>query len=169
MKWTWRSCLPEVQKRIFGEESKRSRDQTDWLLLWQFETTTGFAAIDWTTGGLKVATIDGHAVTPSIEGMEADLQRIRSSFALMPKEKRDRGLNVLLVGQMSAIRGDAMLRAGAKSIDRTAAWHLAMPRFEGELNLHLFAGFGRHFEDAQEGKIRFRGNLKIRASLLIYH
>lgn len=104
-----------------------------------FECPAGLASVEPSRSNLKVATLDRHLLTPDLDELEADSQRIRDSFALLSSERRARGqFKVLFVGQMSAVRADALATQGAVRVDRSAAWWKSMARLESE----LFAAVG---------------------------
>lgn len=99
-----------------------------------FETPEGLATVEPGDGGLKLATLDRAQLSPGVEGTRADSRAIEASFlALAPSVRDAREVRVLLVGQLTQARAAAFTRAGAARIDRTAAWHAAMPRLDGEL------------------------------------
>jgi len=99
-----------------------------------FETSAGLATVETGRGGLKLATLDRVALSPGLEGVRAEQQQIQSSFAaLSPEVRAGHNVRVLLVGQLTQMRAAQIVEQDAGLIDRTAAWHEAMPRLEGEL------------------------------------
>lgn len=99
-----------------------------------FETPGGLATVEPGDGALKIATLDRRALSPGHEGVRADSQAIAASFLALPRAVRDaRAVRVLLVGQLTQTRAVELARLGAARVDRTAAWHAAMPRLESAL------------------------------------
>jgi hypothetical protein len=99
-----------------------------------FETPAGLATVEPGAGGLKLATLDRARLSPGLDGVRAESQAIEASFRALPRSVRDaRNVRVLLVGQLTQARASVFTRQGAGRIDRTGAWHAAMPRLEDEL------------------------------------
>lgn len=93
-----------------------------------FERGTGLSTVEPSIRGFKVATLDRNLLTPDVDGLSADTQRIADSFALMRARKPD--ARVLFVGQLTPLRAAALSVQGAGEIDRTASWWRSMPRLE---------------------------------------
>jgi len=99
-----------------------------------FETPAGFATVEPGEGALRLATLDRRHMSPGLDGVRADTQTIQTSFVALPADVREaRAVRVLLVGQLTQARASVLADAGAASIDRTGAWHAAMPRLESAL------------------------------------
>ncbi|MDZ4771884.1 MAG: hypothetical protein SGI72_01990 [Planctomycetota bacterium] len=96
-----------------------------------FERGTGLATVEPSQQGIKVATLDRHELTPDVDGIASDHQRIADSFALLSAEKTN--VRVLFVGQLTPLRATALTAHGATKIDRTAAWWKSMKRLEKAL------------------------------------
>jgi len=97
------------------------------------ESAAGFATVEPGQGGIKLATLDRRQLTPDLEDAGDDMRRLAASVGFVPAAARSGGLDVLFVGQLTALRADALLRAGATRVDRTAAWHDAMASMEAAL------------------------------------
>ncbi|MFN9786332.1 MAG: tetratricopeptide repeat protein [Planctomycetia bacterium] len=97
------------------------------------ESAAGFATVEPGQGGIKLATLDRRRLTPDLEDAGDDLRRLAASASFVPASARAGGLDVLFVGQLTALRANALLQAGATRIDRTAAWHDAMASMEAAL------------------------------------
>ncbi|MBL8862438.1 MAG: tetratricopeptide repeat protein [Planctomycetes bacterium] len=98
------------------------------------ETPEGLATVEPGAGGLKLATLDRRKLSPGLDGVRADTQTIEGSFRALPEDVRaSRAVRVLLVGQLTQARAAVLAREGAARIDRTGAWHAAMPLLEREL------------------------------------
>jgi hypothetical protein len=79
-------------------------------------------------------TLDRRAITPPFEEIAVDELRLRGSFELLPSTLRSKGVvRLLFVGQLTPERVRVLGDLGVHAIDRTAAWHLAMKRFEDVL------------------------------------
>jgi len=99
-----------------------------------FETPEGLATVEPGEGGLKVATLDRRLLSPGLDAVRADSRAIEVSFLALPREvQAARNVRVLLVGQLTQVRAAQLTRQGATRVDRTGAWHAAMPRLESEL------------------------------------
>lgn len=99
-----------------------------------FETPEGFATVEPGEGSLRLATMDRRQLSPGLDGVRADSQTIQTSFVALPRDVREaRAVRVLLVGQLTQARSSVLAAEGAVSIDRTGAWHAAMPRLESAL------------------------------------
>jgi len=99
-----------------------------------FETPEGLATVEPGEGALRLATLDRRQLSPGLEGVRADTQTIQTSFVALPQDvRRTRAVRVLLVGQLTQARASVLAAEGAASIDRTGAWHTAMPRLESAL------------------------------------
>jgi hypothetical protein len=97
------------------------------------ESAAGFATVEPGQGGIKLATLDRRRLTPDIEDAGDDMRRLAASASFVPASARSGGLDVLFVGQLTALRAEALLESGATRIDRTAAWHDAMASMEAAL------------------------------------
>lgn len=96
-----------------------------------FERGTGLATVEPSRQGLKIATLDRRALTPDVDGIGNDTQRIDDSFAVLPVARKD--VRVLFVGQLTPLRSAALSVRGAGTVDRTASWWRSMPLLEKEL------------------------------------
>ena len=104
--------------------------QTELML----DTPEGLLTIERTEFGIETVTLDRRLVSPSGLSAAADRLQLEASVALIPRELREsRGFQVLLLGQLTPGRALALTSLGAGSIDRTAAWHPAMPLLESHL------------------------------------
>ena len=102
--------------------------------LYTLETPEGLLAIDVSDGGLEQVTLDGRELTPPTVRAALDARAIELSFALLPGEALSKeALRVLFVGQLTPGRALALERLGATVVDRTGAWHRAMPVLEQRL------------------------------------
>jgi len=97
------------------------------------ESAAGFATVEPGQGGIKLATLDRRRLTPDLEDAGDDMRRLAASVDCVPASARVAGLDVLFVGQLTALRANALLQAGATRIDRSAAWHDAMASMEAAL------------------------------------
>jgi tetratricopeptide (TPR) repeat protein len=145
-----------------------------------FDSPEGLVTVEPSDGGLALATLDRHALTPPTEAAVADVQRIKLSVAMVPPErwraassaspasppeahvagphaagtKAGRTLRVLLIGQLSPVREQAFKQAGVERIDRSAAWHRSMKRIDDALFEKWPAPLGdRLSPDAAQRKI----------------
>jgi hypothetical protein len=98
------------------------------------DTAGGLITLEPTLDMGRVVTLDRRRMSPSPSGEQADEQRLRLAWervdpaALAGDERR-----VLLIGQLTPHRASVLRDLGATHIDRSAAWHLLMPRLEEEL------------------------------------
>jgi len=93
----------------------------------------GLLTVEPARGGGRQVTLDRKLLTPTLEELEADERRLRAAFALLPLERRGPGLRALFVGQLTPERAAVLATLGLAAIDRTAAWHRAMPAVEERL------------------------------------
>ncbi len=123
--------LGHTIKPIFVLDPWSSRPILPYLA---FDTPMGLATIENSVGGLKVASLARHQITPETRESASDSQRLRDSFALIsPARRKEGSIQVLFVGQLSAFRANELTTLGATRIDRSAAWWKAMPRLEAAL------------------------------------
>lgn len=104
------------------------------------------------SGALK-ATLDQREITTGRAGLASERVQVEKSMQLLDAEVRERGVRVLLVGQLDPQRAELLRAAGAVLLDRSAAWWRAMPTMERELNggpINLVPGEIRSLEDARE-------------------
>ena len=99
-----------------------------------YESPVGLITVEPSRFATKVALVDRRRVTPDRDELEADVQRLRDSIALVPATTREkRALRVLFVGQLTPVRSEVLKSEGVVTIDRTAAWWRTMTRVENEL------------------------------------
>ncbi|MCY2958892.1 MAG: hypothetical protein NTY35_01910 [Planctomycetota bacterium] len=138
-RWTAFACALPLGLPILLVETKPLFLLSPWerratMPFLAFETPEGLATVEPGEGGLKLATLDRRKLSPGLDGVRADAQAIATSFLALSEEQRAaRNVRVLLVGQLTQVRAAEFTRCGATRIDRTGAWHAAMPRLEGEL------------------------------------
>lgn len=93
----------------------------------------GLLTVEPARGGGRQVTLDRRRLTPTLDEREADERRLRAAYALLPVERRGPGLRALLVGQLTPERAAVLAALGLSTVDRTAAWHRAMPAVEERL------------------------------------
>jgi hypothetical protein len=99
-----------------------------------FETPEGLATVEPGDGSLKIATLERRALSPDLLGLGSDREQLRAAFATLHESERTGGaLRVLLVGQLTLPRAIWLAELGAARVDRTGAWHAAMPALEAAL------------------------------------
>lgn len=109
------------------------REQPQAPLL-SLEIPEGLLAIERSEGGLEQVTLDGRELTPPTARGALERRCLELSFALLPPARlAAEDLRVLLVGQLTPGRALALGELGATRIDRTGAWHRAMPLLERRL------------------------------------
>jgi len=99
-----------------------------------FDTPEGLLTIEPTEYGVEAVTLDRRLISPSGARIAADRLQLEASIGLLPRALRSEGFSVLLLGQLTPERARTLTELGARTIDRTAAWHKAMPLLE----YHLF-------------------------------
>ena len=98
------------------------------------DTPEGLLTIEPTEFGIEAVTLDRRLISPSGIEAAADRLQLEASVALIPRGLHEsQGFRVLLLGQLTPGRSLALTALGAGSIDRTAAWHSAMPLLESHL------------------------------------
>ena len=100
-----------------------------------FTLETGAGQIAISPGGMDVDAVSlaGTFVTPDVREAQADRNRIVTSMTLLDEISRARGVDVLLIGQLTPGRALTLTDMGARRIDRTAGWHEVMPALEERL------------------------------------
>lgn len=104
------------------------------------------------SGALK-ATLDQREITTGRAGLASERVQVEKSMALLDANLRERGVRVLLVGQLDPQRAELLRDAGAVLLDRSAAWWRAMPVIERQLYgapINIVPGEIRSTEDARE-------------------
>lgn len=96
------------------------------------DTAQGLLTVETSPGGGEVLTLDRRRLTPGAKRGPADAQRLRLSWELLSEAERASG-RVLLVGQLTPLRALVLSNLGATRVDRTAAWHRAMPAVDQAL------------------------------------
>jgi hypothetical protein len=126
---------PRVLWSFSPWSAKRVEPELVWPLaegLLTLEPDVGAGSV----GGGSIVTLDRRRLTPTREEEYEDGLRLRASWVLLAPERRGPGVRALFVGQLTPARADVLRALGVESIDRTAAWHVAMPALEAR----LFAG-----------------------------
>lgn len=104
------------------------------LPLFAVDTPEGLLTVEPSRGGLSVVTLNRRYLTPGTESVAVDTQRLLLAVeALAPARRVKRGLQVLLVGQLTPQRAQALNDADATLIDRSAAWSSAMTLLEEQM------------------------------------
>jgi hypothetical protein len=109
------------------------------------DTPEGLLTIEPTEFELDAVTLDRRLLSPGGDSAASDRLQLRASVALLSDELRaSRDFHVLLLGQLTPGRALNLTSLGAARIDRTGAWHAAMPLLED----HLF-----HDNPLPEGEV----------------
>jgi hypothetical protein len=97
------------------------------------EVPAGLVTIEHGQSNERIATLNRLPLTPSVAETPYELDRIRTSWAMLGELEPDAKPRVLFVGQLDPARALALVDLGAAHIDRTGAWFEVMGRLEESL------------------------------------
>ncbi len=95
------------------------------------DAAEGVITLENSPTGSLIAALNGVALAPAPEAATDDNARLQMAWSLLPEGLVDPA--VLLVGQLTPERASTLQQLGAARIDRSAAWHKAMPLLEDRL------------------------------------